>query len=386
MGGACAKVEGARGVRWRGRYTFPDPATGKLTWRRLTARTKGECQQRIAEALVKAGAGAVIDERLTVAAYAPRWLAAIEPTVRPATYRRYHDLLTQRVLPALGGKRLARVTALDLQALYAALIETGLSPTTVRQVHAIIHRALKHATQWGILDRNVASLAQAPRRATPRPMTWSPDQVAAALAAGDRTDLAALWRIALLCGLRRGELLALRWEDVDLDRATLAVRRTLSRGAGNAWQLGEPKSAKSRRSVALPPSCVAAVRAHQDRQGFQRQRLGDGWIETGFLFTSRSGGPLHVNTLDAAFRRLIADAGVPRIPLHALRHTSATLLLIAGVSPKVVSERLGHASVGFTLDVYSHVTTGLQADAAARIDALARPAAPESRGAGDVGA
>jgi integrase len=153
-----------------------------------------------------------------------------------------------------------------------------------------------------------------------------------------------LWRLALLCGLRRGELLALWWEDVDLERGTLAIRRTLQKSK-SGWQIGPPKTKGSRRSIALPSSCVAALRAHRDRQAFERQRLGDLWHDSPYIFTNRTGGPLHINTLIDRFQRVTEAAGVSTIRFHDMRHTYATLSLAAGFHPKIVSEVLGHTSI-----------------------------------------
>ena len=208
-----------------------------------------------------------------------------------------------------------------------------------------------------------------PKRDTPEMTVWDSSQAAAFLAEADPTDLAALWRVALICGLRRGELLGLRWDDLDLDRGTLAVRRTLSRGTGGTWVLGEPKTATGRRSIALPASCVAAQRKHRAAQNAERLRLGPLWQDQGYIFTGATGQPLHVNSLTTRYAQLIKAAGVPRIRFHDLRHTCATLLLAQGIHPKVVQERLGHANISMTLDRYSHVIPGMQQAAADALDA-----------------
>lgn len=310
-----------------------------------------------------------MDERLTVRDYLDRWLASIEPAVRPATHRRYADLIRLHVTPRIGATRLAKLAPLDLQRLYADRLAAGLSTTTVHHLHQVLHRALKQALRWGMVERNVADLVDAPRRTLPDVTTWDAAQAAAFLRVADADELAALWRLALLCGLRRGELLGLMWDDLDLDRGTLAVRRTLSRGKGGTWELGQPKTASGRRSIALPASCIAALRRHKARQNAERLRLGALWQDRDFVFTNASGGPLHVNSLMDRFARLVARAGVPRIRFHDLRHTCATLLLAEGVHPKIVQERLGHSDISMTLNRYSHVTPGMQRQAADILDA-----------------
>ncbi|MDQ3694795.1 MAG: site-specific integrase [Chloroflexota bacterium] len=372
------------GTSWRGRYSYLDPATGNRVHRRVHAPTKKACQAKVRDALAKIEAGETPkDDKLTVAVFLDRWLGTVEGTVRPSTYRRYRDLLTKHAYPQIGNTRLVKLTALDLQALYADRVAAGLSPTTVRQIHAVLHRALRQAHQWGLADRNVASLATAPRRAKPMLTTWSATEAATVLAHAAGTDLDALWHVALLCGLRRGELLGLRWEDVDLIRGSIAIRHTMSRGKDASWHLGEPKTGKGR-AIAVSTALVATLVAHRDRQAFQRQRLNDAWIETGFVFTNRTGGPLHVNRLAQAFRQLIAETGVPKLRLHDLRHSCATLLLGAGVPVHVVARRLGHAKPSMTLDVYAHSIAGDDAGAAERLAVLlgdggaASPSTPEA--------
>jgi integrase len=207
-----------------------------------------------------------------------------------------------------------------------------------------------------------------PRRKTPEAKTWDAKQVATVLATAEGTGLSALWRLALLAGMRRGELLGLKWEDIDLDKRTLAVRRTRSRGKGGTWELGQPKTTSGRRSIALPASCVNALRKHRAAQNAERLRLGSLWEDQGFVFTNHTGGPLHVNSLVAQYEKLIKTAEVPRIRFHDLRHTSATLLLAQDIHPKIVQERLGHADIGMTLNRYSHVTPSMQREAAEALD------------------
>lgn len=369
------KREGKRGVSWYAVVEMPaDPVTGKRRQKWVSAPTKRACEEKALDILKTAQSGSTAAlSNETVREFMVRWLASIEPTVRPATHRRYTDLVTGHALPIIGGVKLAKLSPLHLQQLYADRLAAGLSSTTVHHLHAVLHRALKQALRWGLVDRNVSELVDAPRRTLPDVETWDASQVAAVLAAGDRTDLAALWRLALLCGLRRGELLGLMWDDLDLDRGTLAVRRTLSRGKGGSWETGQPKSASGRRQIALPASCVAALRKHRAAQLAERLRLGPVWQDTGYVFTNATGGPLHVNALIGRYERLVKAAGVPRLRFHDMRHTSATLLLAEGVHPKIVQERLGHANISMTLDRYSHVTQGMQRQAADVLDAaLAR--------------
>jgi integrase len=267
-----------------------------------------------------------------------------------------------------------------LNGLYAALLadgnrshdDRGLSPRTVRCVHTIIHRALKDAVKWGRLVRNPADAADPPRKsATSRPemTTWSAAEVRAFLDHVAEHRLFAAFVLLATTGMRRGEALGLRWCDIDLDAARLSVVQTVV-AVNHEVQIGSPKTAKGRRTVALDPGTVAALREHRKRQLEERLLMGAGFTDRGLIFTMPDGGPLHPERFSRTFDREIGKTALPRIRLHDLRHTWATLALGAGVHPKVVQERLGHAGVSITLDVYSHVSDGLHADAAALVASL----------------
>jgi integrase len=369
MNGSIEKRVGTRGVSWYAKYSVTDPATGKRVHRRVSAKTKAEAEAKLRAAIAAAERGQFgSDDRLTVRDFLARWLSTTEASVRPSTHRRYQDLMRLHVVPALGGIRLATLSPADLQRLYADRLASGLSPTSVSHLHFVVHRALHQALRWGLVQRNVSEMVDPPRRKTPEAKTWDAKQVATVLAIGEQTPLAALWRLALLTGMRRGELLGLQWNDIDFDKKTLAVRRTRSRGKGGTWELGQPKTTSGRRSIALPASCVSALRKHRAAQNAERLRLGPLWEDNGFVFTNHTGGPLHVNSLVSQYEKLIKTAEVPRIRFHDLRHTSATLLLAQDIHPKIVQERLGHADIGMTLNRYSHVTPSMQREAAEALD------------------
>lgn len=381
MKGTIRKKVGERtGVAWYGRFDHPDPSTGKRVTTRVKAPTKTECERLLREAIQKVESGqASLDERITVREYlVDRWLPSIASTVRPATRRSYTEIVQGHILPALGNLRLAKVSPLDLQRLYADCLATGLSPNTVRHYHAVVHRAFGQAVRMRVIDRNVADLVDPPRAVKPDVTAWDARETARVLDVGDTTELAALWRIALFGGLRRGELMGLMWVDVDLERGTLAVRHSFIRGDASKWVLATPKTASSRRTIALDATCVAALRKHRAAQNAERLRLGAIWQDQGLVFTNQTGGPLHVTTLVTRFKRLIAAAGVRPIRFHDMRHTCATLALIQGVHPKVVQERLGHANIAMTLDRYSHVTPSLQREAAESIAAAIEQARDEA--------
>jgi integrase len=285
--------------------------------------------------------------------------------------RRYGDTIRLHIVPELGAVPLMRLTPERLQRLYAAKLAAGLSTTTVRGLAFLLHRALDQAVQWRKLARNPCDGTQPPRKNRPEMTTWTPDQARTFLAATVDDDLHALWRLALLTGLRRGELLALQWDAVDLDAGRLSVRRSLTFDRDRQWTIGEPKTAAGRRSVALPASCVAALKRHKAQQAARRLKMGDVWQATGLVFERGDGTLLHPNSVLGIFGRLTTAAGLPHIRFHDLRHTAACLALTNGVHAKVVSEMLGHSTIGMTMDLYSHVSADMQRDAADRMDRLA---------------
>ncbi len=236
----------------------------------------------------------------------------------------------------------------------------------------MIRRALVDAVRWGLVMRNVAALVTAPRRARSEIRALTPDQARLLLAVAEGDRLGALYMMALTTGMREGELLALRWRDVNLEVALAAVRSTLYRGDGKL-RLGEPKTARSRRSVHLTSEAVAALRRHRERQSAERLRLGPAWEDNDLVFANEVGRLVEPqNMLRRSFVPLLERAGLPRIRFHDLRHSTATLLLGAGVHPKIVSEMLGHATVAITLDTYSHVTPAMHRGAAAAMSSLLR--------------
>ncbi len=363
-----------RGDSWSMMIDLPrHPITGKRRQRRITADTKREVEALATQALasIETGGFAEADaKKITVEAYLAQWLESIRGNVKPITMRHYGDLLRLHIVPAIGKVHLAKLSPSDLQRLYAdRLTKGGLSPTSVGTIHVILHRALKQGMRWGLLARNVTEAVDPPRKNVPTCTTWSREQAADFLTVADQHTWAALWRLALFTGMRRGEMLALRWEDVDLQRSVLAVRQTYSRG-GDGFVFGTPKSAAGRRSIALPRSLVTALHKHRVEQVEGRLKLGTSYQDQGLVFANPLGEPLHPNTMTNQFKRLVVSAGVPLIRIHDLRHTSATLMLANNIHPKIVQERLGHSDVSMTLNRYSHVTMDMQRDAADQMDTL----------------
>jgi integrase len=304
---------------------------------------------------------------MTVGQYLDKWLSdCVCGTVRESTFSRDKYLMTNHVAPAIGRLKLKNLSALHLQSLYRERLDSALSGSTVQKVHHVLHKALAQAVKWSLIPRNPADAVKAP---TPTPKEMHPlsaQQARELLEAARKDRLEALYILAVHTGMRRGELLGLKWEDCDLDNATVRVRRTLTRtDNGRRLALGEPKTKKSRRTVRLTQRAVEAVRSHQVRQAEEKLKVGSLYQNQGLVFAGEGGGLINPSNLrQRSFAPLLERAGLPPITFHDLRHTCASLLFQKNVHPKFVQELLGHASVAITLDTYSHMLPGMGGAAA----------------------
>jgi integrase len=316
----------------------------------------------------------VAPDKTTVAEYLRgQWLPAIHTRVRPGTWVEYQRKVDTHLVPAVGQVPLQQLTTAMLNALYAQLLAHDVGARTVQYVHATIRKALNDAVRSGLLVRNPALHATPPTPRLAELQTWTAEELRRFLASVEDQRLAAMWRLAALTGMRRGQVLGLRWADLDLDHGWLAVRQTLV-VVNNHMHISQPKTARGRRRIALDPTTISALRRHRKAQAAERLATGPTWSDTGLVFTHQDGRPLHPEHARRLFDRQLHRVGLPRIRLHDLRHTHATLALQAGIHPKVVSERLGHTTVAMTLDVYSHAIPALEQDAAATVADLIQEA------------
>jgi integrase len=362
--------------RWMARYTVHTPKGPRRKY--LYGRTRKEVADELAKVLSDRVAGIVYDdENVTVEEYLDRWLSdCVRGSVRRSTFDRDKILLDGHVKPALGGRKLKKLTPLDLQGLYRDRLDAGLSPSTVHKIHAIVHKALSQAVRWNMVPRNASEAVKAPRPVPKEMRPLSPEEARGLLDAARGERLEALYVLAITTGMRQGELLALKWSDLDLEypqSATVSVGRTLTRIGGRV-SLGKPKTKKSRRSIRLTPRAVQALNAHLERQLREIEVLGDRYQDQGLLFTTGTGGPINPSNLrKRSLAPLLKKAQLPRVRFHDLRHTCATLLLTQGTHPKFVQELLGHATIAITLDTYSHVIPSMgDRTARAMQDALSR--------------
>lgn len=299
----------------------------------------------------------------TLNQYLDRWLeVCAKPRLRAKSFRDYEGLLRRHVRPDMGGKALPTISAFDIQTLYRKLLNQNLSARSIRYTHAVLRSALKQAVRWNLLLSNPANSVDLPRQERGRVSVFSVEQARTFIKAIAGHPYEPLFALAMTTGMRPSEYLALTWNDLDLDQGTASVSRTLEWRKGG-WQFADTKRSRSRRVVKLQVWVVALLKTLA-----AEKREVDG---EGLVFLALRGGPIRESRfVQRYFKPLLEATGLPDIRLYDLRHTAATISLAAGVSPKVISEQLGHASVAFTLDVYSHVLPHMQEAAAERVQAL----------------
>jgi integrase len=284
----------------------------------------------------------------------------------------YKDLLDRYIRPDVGGRCLIKLTPLEIQRVYASMLDRGLSPETVRHAHAVLRAALNQAVKWRLLVVNPALAVDLPKVRKKEMKALSPKQAGRFLehAAGDR--LGALFSLALTTGMRPGEYLGLQWKDVDLTGGTVVVRRTLVPKADGGWDFAEPKTPQSARTIPIPRSVTVVLVEHQKKQAEEKVKAGQHYEDHELVFAGPKGHAIQLrNLVNRHFKPILRAAELPpTLRLYDLRHSCATLLLSQGEHPKVVSERLGHASVTLTLDTYSHVLPTMQQRAAERMEEI----------------
>jgi integrase len=294
------------------------------------------------------------DTEHTVASFAKVWLEHKKRLVRPISLQSYNQVLSSHGVPHIGQIKLTKLSAMNLDRLYAKLSDAGLSTRVVRYVHTLMHGMLKQALKWGMLARNVAEAATPPALNTALSHVWTAKQALKFLKHTQQDRLHALWYTTLFTGMRRAEVLGLHWRDVDLEAGQIMICSTLVE-VGGQLQLGEPKTRAGRRKITITADTVVVLQQHLDRQMAERAKAMEGWHESGLVFTSSIGTPISPGNLSRAYKALQRSAGVPAIRFHDLRHTAASLSIRRGDSAKVVADRLGHTDVAFTMNTYVHL-------------------------------
>ena len=374
-----------------------DEVTGKRHQKWVTFRgNKRDAEKELARLVAEADRGRLMaSPNATVAEYLERWLKDhAEASCAPSTLIFYRHIIDRYISPYIGKAALEKLKPTQIVRLYSQLREAPrqdgnegtLSASTRRSVHRTLHAALGHAVKWGLIPYNPVDAVDAPRAEPKEMLYFSAEQAASFLRvlAAEGYPWKAFFSTAITTGMRLGELRALRWADVDLQRGTLIIKQSVQRLPGVGMVVKAPKTAGSRRSVALGPEMVRLLREHRARQNEERLRLGELWTDNGLVFPSERGTYAEKHTVHRVFTRLCAQAEVPRIRIHDLRHTTATLLLAQGITLKAVSERLGHANPTITLQTYAHVSATLQREAAQTMDVPLRGSLAPREGHSDA--
>jgi integrase len=368
-----------RGDVWYAVMSVTENGKRRAVWKSLRdCKGKREAQQECARIVTEMQSGYVAPDKTTVAQFLERWLAHIQTQVASRTYAGYSDKI-RNLIPALGGIRLSKLRPEQISEAYSrALISGrrdgrgGLSAQTVRHMHGILKQALAQACLWQAITHNPANVVRPPKLDRGEMQTVNTDQTAAMIEAARGTPIFIPILLGVLCGMRRGEICALRWRSIDLDAGQLSVVASTEQGRGGMREK-EPKNGRGR-LIALPPIVVTELRRHRMQQAEWLLRLGIRLTDDHHVCLREDGESVWPSSLTRAFRTLMRRHRLPAIRFHDLRHSHATHLLAANVHPKIAQERLGHSNVSITLNTYSHVVPGMQRDAAAKVDAVIQAA------------
>lgn len=367
--------EGTVTLRKDGRYQASislgtDEKTGKR--KRLTryGKTKDEAYEKLHQALEQQRKGTLVQgNRMTVGAFLDDWLENVHrPTLRLISYLRYREYLDNHIIPAIGHIPLQKLHQSQVQSFYTRKSDEGYAPSKIRFFHAILHKALDHAVEWEYVVRNVCDLVHLPRLVTREAQVLDKEQALYLLEALTSHRLLPAVSLALATGMRRGELLSLRWSDINLEDRSMQVRHTVNRLAGYGMHEDEPKTKAGRRRIVLPERIVDMLKQHRAEQEEKKQRAGDKWKNLDLVITNSVGNYINPSDFTQYFNRAVKEAGLSPMHFHDLRHSAATLLLAMDVHPKVVQELLGHSNISTTMNLYSHVLPSIHREAMDRMD------------------
>lgn len=350
-----------------------DEAGRKLYHSKVIHGNKSDAQKYLTAKQRQQDTGAFVEtSKQTLDEHLDNWLASVKARVAEQTYTSYETLLRVHVRPTLGHLRLTSVKINDVQAMLSTMQKKDLSPRTVRYAHAVLSMVMRKAIELDYLIKNPCDFVELPRQIREETRAMSPSQATEFLRAASADQHRLVFELALVTGMRPEEYLGLFWSDVDLNRGVVSVKRALVWLKGG-FKFGEPKTKGSRRSIPLPGSLLAKLKKHRREQLEKKLKLGTAYSNIELVFATALGTPIHYRNLTQRhYVKILKVAGLEGegFVLYSLRHTCATLLLAAGENPKVVSERLGHASVKMTLDTYSHVLPDMQRSASERLDKM----------------
>ncbi|GMW05075.1 MAG: site-specific integrase [Dehalococcoides mccartyi] len=350
-----------------------DPVTGKRKQQWITViGTKKNAEKKLSELLSQIDTGSFIKPgKTTIREYLIRWLDDyVKVNLSPRSFERYSGIIIKHLIPDFGRLTLTQLKPEHLQRHYTTKLREGLSARTVRYHHAIIHSSLQTAVKWGLVARNVADAVEPPRIQRTEMQIWNEEEINIFLENLKDSPYYVLFYTALFTGMRRSELLALRWQDIDLILGQIHVNRSLHHLKDGTYIFSQPKSAKSSRTIALTPSTIITLREYQQKQKLERAMFNFPFSDESLIFSDIEGKPFRPNTITRAWTTQANKCELSPIRFHDARHTHASLMLKQGIHPKVVQERLGHSSIQMTIDTYSHIAPGIQEAAANRFDEM----------------
>ena len=338
------------------------------------SKTRQECKDWISHTLQQIDIGLTYKgARLNLKEYLERWLATVEPSLRPKTFSQYRQVCRAHIIPIIGRIKLKDLRPDQIQGLYNAKKAAGMGQYSVRMIHVVLHRALTQALKWGLIGRNPSDAVNRPKVVHPEMKVLNSQQVQVLLSFVEGTRYEAFYYLAVTTGLRMGELMGLQWSDLIWTTGRLRIQRQVQRVTGQGIQLVPPKTKAGKRVVTLGTVALEKLRMHYNLQHQERISAAHRWKENDLVFSSTQGTPLEPRTIQKHFKVLLKGAGLPKIRFHDLRHTAATLMLEQGAHPKIVQERLGHSAISHTLDTYSHVLPDMQGEVAEALDEMLKP-------------
>ncbi|QQE75684.1 site-specific integrase [Brevibacillus composti] len=370
-----------RGSTWSFAISLgTDSETGKRKQiTRSGFKTKKEAEIACAEMITKYESGElVISKKQTLTSYLEFWLENYAKTkLRQSTYTNHEVAVRSRIIPVLGHHELDKLSPLHVTKYLTELQKEDLSADYIKYLHAVLKKALNQAVKWQLIPKNIMDHVDPPRLAQKEIVTWTAEQANEFLSHAKEDKYYIGFVLAIYTGMRRGEILGLRWKDIDFEQARISVQQTLYRPANSGIIFQEPKTKSAKRRIAIPPFVVKELKAHLSKQNTLRDQYGPGYEDHDLVVCYDDGRPQDPRNLLRHYERIIKRSGLPYIRFHDLRHTHATMLLQLGEHPKVVSERLGHSRVGITMDVYSHVLPDMQKDAADNFEKMMKQKRPK---------
>ncbi|MED4332259.1 tyrosine-type recombinase/integrase [Geobacillus stearothermophilus] len=348
-----------------------DPVTGKRKQASFGPfRTKTEAKKELLKIKNQVDDGSYFKESTEdFSMFMERWFnTSYKRTVEITTAKSREYVIRNHIMKYFQHKKINEITTFDIDSFYVDKLDSGYSGAYIRQMHNLLNQAFDQAVRWSLVKVNPVKNAKPPKVKSEEKITWTVDEVNRFLNLIKDSSMEIPYLLAIFTGMRRGEVLGLKWDDVDFENKKIRIKRSLCFVSGKGLIFKEPKTKKSKRQISISQHVVNVLKKHKQKQEFQKEKLGTQYQDNNLIVCTDDGKPLDPRNLLRQFYRLIEEASVPRISFHDLRHTHATILMQQGENPKVVSERLGHSRVGITLDLYSHVSDDLQEQAAEKFE------------------